>query len=82
MASAEKYILAIDHGTSGVKCALISIHGKTIGTASESTPLILLPNGGAEQDPRLWWAAFLKAAKTLIAKRLVDPKHVIAVCVS
>lgn len=82
MQDSDKYVLAIDHGTSGVKCALISVFGKVIGTASEKTPLILLPNGGAEQNPDDWWNAFLNSAKRLIGQKLIKPEQIVAVCVS
>ncbi len=47
----EKYILAIDLGTSGCQVGLISLRGEMIGHDFEPTRLVLLPNGGVEQDP-------------------------------
>ena len=78
--SQEKYILAIDHGTSAMKPAIVSTHGKFIGWACENTPLRLQPGGGAEQNPDEWWNAFLKAAKNLIDQKLVPTDEIIAVC--
>ncbi|MHA1563462.1 MAG: xylulokinase [Promethearchaeota archaeon] len=78
----KKYILAVDHGTSGVKVAIISTHGEVLGWEFEKTPLFLLPNGGAEQDPKDWWNAFLISAKRLIAKKPVPVEDIIAICVS
>ncbi len=75
-----KYILAIDHGTSGMKPAIVSTNGDVIGFEFEPTPLYLYPGGGAEQNPKDWWAAFLKAAKRLIDRRLVPTKDIVAVC--
>ena len=49
------YVLALDHGTSGCKVALISVRGQVVDYAYEPTPLTLLPGGGAEQDPEQWW---------------------------
>ncbi|KPL08474.1 xylulose kinase [bacterium SM23_57] len=76
----EKYILAIDHGTSAMKPAIVSTHGKFIGWSCENTPLHLQPGGGAEQNPDEWWNAFLKATKNLIDQRLVPTEDIIAVC--
>jgi xylulokinase len=80
--NSDKYVLAVDHGTSGVKCALISVYGKCVATSSQSTPLILLPNGGAEQNPDDWWNAFLISAKNLMDQKKVRPEQIVAVCVS
>jgi xylulokinase len=78
--SKEKYILAIDHGTSAMKPAIVSTSGKFIGWACENTPLHLQPGGGAEQNPDEWWNAFLKAAKNLIDQKLVSIDDIVAVC--
>ena len=51
----DKYILAIDLGTSGPKTALISVYGEVVDSEFKDTPIILLPDGGAEQDPEGWW---------------------------
>lgn len=78
----EKLILALDHGTSGMKVALITISGEVLGWESEPVRLILTPDGGAEQDPNEWWAAFLSAAGRLI-KRMPDAgRNVSAICCS
>ena len=49
--SKKKYILAIDHGTSGPKPAIISTTGEVMGWAFKEVPLILPKEGGAEQNP-------------------------------
>ncbi|MCP4762235.1 MAG: xylulose kinase [archaeon] len=77
-----KYILAIDHGTSGLKSALVSVYGKVIGFEFEKTPLYLFPGGGAEQDTKEWWEAFIISSKRLIAKNLVPVDDIVAICVS
>lgn len=42
----------------------------------------VLPNGGAEHDPRDWWNAFLLTSRKLISKGLVDVDSIQAVCCS
>jgi xylulokinase len=75
----DKYILAIDHGTSAMKPAIVSTHGDIIGWTCETTPLYLLPGGGAEQNPTEWWQAFLTAAKNLLDQELVPPEDIVAI---
>jgi xylulokinase len=69
----DGYILAIDLGTSGPKVALYSAWGELIGCEFEPVPLILLPDGGAEQDPQDWWNSIRKATNRLLSRNLVDP---------
>ncbi|RDE12182.1 MAG: xylulose kinase [Candidatus Thorarchaeota archaeon] len=75
-----RYVLAIDHGTSGMKPAIVSTKGEVIGFEFEPTPVHLYPGGGAEQNPVEWWTAFLKASKRLLERRLVPDKDIVAVC--
>lgn len=82
MSSANKYILAIDLGTSGAKVGLFSTYGEAVGWETEPVPLYLLPNGGAEQDADEWWRAIAIASKRLLAKSLVPRDDVVAVCSS
>ena len=78
----KKYIIAVDHGTSGVKVAIISVFGEILGWEFEKTPLYLIPENGAEQNPDEWWSAFLIASKRLIAKITVPLEDLVAISVS
>ncbi len=78
----KKYILAIDHGTSGAKTAIVSVHGKVIDFEYEETPLYLSEGGGAEQDPDEWWNAIRNTSKKLIDKELVPVEDIVGVCCS
>jgi xylulokinase len=73
------YILAIDLGTSGPKVALVSAEGRIVASAFEETPLLLLPNGGAEQRPDDWWSAILKATHQLLGQGLVPAADIVAI---
>ncbi len=75
----EKYVLAIDIGTSSTKSALVSIRGEIVDMESEENQLILLEDGGAEQDPDQWWQAIVKTCKRLLAKKLIPVDDIIAV---
>jgi len=79
MASKEKYILAIDLGTSGPKVALVSAQGEILGSEFEETKLLLFSNGGAEQSPDDWWNAIQKAVKRLLGKGLAATEDIIAI---
>ncbi len=78
MSSADKFILAIDLGTSGPKVALFSTQGEMVGSEFEETQLILLPDGGAEQSPDAWWQAIQKAVRRLLARGLVRSEDITA----
>ena len=69
MENKNKYILAIDLGTSGPKTALVSVYGEVVGSEFKDTPIILLPGGGAEQDPEGWWNAIMSTSKKLLEQR-------------
>lgn len=78
----EKYILAIDHGTSGIKSSIISTRGALMGSDFYPTPIYFLDGGGAEQDPQDWWDGIRVTARNLTGRSVVDPCDIIAVCVS
>lgn len=77
--SSEKYILAIDLGTSGAKSALVSARGEVVDSEFDETRLLLEPNGGAEQRPDEWWDAILGASKRVLGKNLIPVEDIIAV---
>jgi xylulokinase len=74
-------VLAVDLGTSGCKCALVTLDGKVLAWAFR--PVALHVDGvGAEQDPQEWWQAFLDAAAELLAREPARRRQVVAVCCS
>ena len=77
--ASEKYILAIDLGTSGPKVALFSLQGELIGSEFQENRVLLLPDGGAEQVPAEWWDAINAAVKRLLAKKLVPNEDIHAI---
>src|SRR3972149_11187842 len=79
MSSTDKFILAIDLGTSGPKVAIFSTQGELIGSEFEETPVLLPPGGGAEQSPEVWGGGIEKAGKRLLAKGLVDNDDIVAI---
>jgi xylulokinase len=74
--------LAVDLGTSGVKAALITMHGQVLGWEAQPIGLHLTPDGGAEQSPDEWWQAFLSTSQRLLARHLTPANSIKAVCCS
>jgi xylulokinase len=77
-----EFILAVDHGTSGVKAALVSVYGEVHGFEFEKTPLYLLPEGGAEQNANEWWQAFKTAVIRLLKNQKISKDDIKAICIS
>ncbi|HID54376.1 MAG TPA: xylulose kinase, partial [Anaerolineae bacterium] len=73
-------ILAIDLGTSGPKVALATAQGQIIAAEIGQTEVILLPGGGAEQDPDAWWRAITACVKRLLGNTAVSSAQITAVC--
>ena len=74
----EKYILAVDLGTSAAKVALVSAGGTVVAYASDETPVLYLTNGGAEQRPDDWWQAIKAATHRVLAQGVIAPEDIIA----
>lgn len=64
------YVIAYDIGTTGVKTCLFSISKeekiKLIGGELKDYDLLVLNNGGVEQDPMQWWEAMAETTKNLL----------------
>ena len=82
MTANDKFILAIDLGTSGPKVALVSTQGELLGSEFEETKLLLLPEGGAEQSPSDWWEAITKAVKRLLERGLTTNEDIVAIAIT
>ncbi len=78
----EKYVLAVDHGTSGMKTSLMSTRGELVDFEYERTPIHFLPGGGAEQDPDDWWNALVSTGKKVVARGTVPVDKIVAICCS
>ncbi len=76
------HTLAVDLGTGGPKVALVSTDGDVIGHEYERNDLILLPDGGVEQDPDQWWSTIVTATHRLLARGLVPVDDIVAVSIT
>lgn len=81
-ASADgRLVLAVDLGTSGCKCALVSLDGTVHAWAFRAVKLYV-QGALAEQDPQDWWTAFLDSAGEILAADAGRRGRVVAVCCS
>ena len=77
----DRLVLAIDLGTSGCKCALVTLDGQVQAWAFR--PVALHVQGVlAEQDPHEWWQALVSAAGELLASDATRRRRVASVCCS
>ncbi|MDW7659041.1 MAG: FGGY family carbohydrate kinase [Bacillota bacterium] len=63
---AEKCLIGIDVGTTGVKVLAVAEDGKLVKSAVEAYPLHVPQAGWTEQDPADWWRATIKALEQVI----------------
>lgn len=75
----DQIILAIDLGTSALKVALVNANGDILACEQETQNVILLPNGGAEQEPAEWWNAIARAAKRVLAQNSALAQNIAAI---
>ena len=77
-----KYILAIDLGTSGCKCAVVGLDGRAVQWAFQPVNTEMIGHFGAEQNPEDWWNAFLSTAAEVVGKARDDQLEISAICTS
>jgi len=76
----QQFVLAVDLGTSGCKCALVTVQGIVQKWAFRPVPLYIVDRIGAEQAPEDWWNAFIAAAKEVVEPDLGG--NIAAICCS
>ncbi|HMF32946.1 MAG TPA: FGGY-family carbohydrate kinase [Candidatus Lokiarchaeia archaeon] len=77
-----KYIIAYDHGTSGMKTAIVSTTGEIMGFEVEEYPVYYPEPGAAEQNPMEWWQALVNTTHKLLDQNLVSVDDIVAVVTS
>jgi len=80
-AADARLVLAVDLGTSGCKCALVSLDG-TVHAWSFRAVKLHVQGAMAEQDPHDWWTAFLASASEILGGDSGLRQRVVAVCCS
>ena len=75
----ERWILALDLGTGGLKTAAVSLRGELLGHATGVIHTRHLPGGGAEQDPAEWWTLVREGVREVLAAGGAAPGDVAGV---
>jgi xylulokinase len=78
----DRYALAIDLGTSGLKVGLVSLAGSVIWTTTAELTTDLVAGCGAEQDADEWWRLIRDACRSALASGVVCRDAVVAVSVT
>jgi len=78
----NRFVLAVDLGTSGCKCALVGLDAVVQRWAFRPVPLYIVDEVGAEQAPEDWWGAFVGAAREIIGTLADQSGEIAAVCCS
>ncbi len=73
----QRFVLAYDLGTSGVKAALVNLQGEVIDTATVDYSLFIPQPGWAEQDPDQYWEGVCTVTKQVLQQSGVTPGAVI-----
>lgn len=73
-------VLAIDLGTSGCKAAIVDLEGKVHSLVFREVETLILPGGGAEQDPNHWWNAVVQASRALVEQNKDLASSIVAIC--
>jgi xylulokinase len=73
----ERYVLAVDLGTGGLKVGSVSLDGRLHRQAERTLETERLPGGGAVQDASAWWRAVRQLAVEVLAG--IPSEHVVAV---
>ena len=79
MTSADRYVLAIDLGTTGLKLGLVSVTGEIAWTYGAELTTERPAHGAAEQDAAEWWRLICDAARKGIASGVIAPEQIVAV---
>ncbi len=74
----DRYVIAYDVGTTGIKTCLIAIDNniKIIASATKGYNLYVLEGGGAEQDPNEWWDALKCTTHEVFSKCDISPDKI------
>jgi len=75
----DRFVLAIDLGTTGLKVGLVSVSGEIAWTDDTQLHTELLDGGGAEQDAAEWWRLVCDAVRRATTSNVVAVHDIIAV---
>lgn len=76
MRNTQKYILALDQGTTISKCILFDEAGEICGMAKKELPQIYPQPGWVEQNPKEIWSTQLSVMTEVLAATGINPKDI------
>ncbi|MGK5092224.1 FGGY-family carbohydrate kinase [Deltaproteobacteria bacterium TL4] len=77
----DKYVLAVDLGTSGPRVCLVTLYGEVVERYSEEVKTTYLPGGGAEQNAEDWWTGFKSSVTHLLSKAAVPVDDILCISI-
>src|SRR5258708_33584581 len=75
----ERWILAVDRGSGGVKTGAVSLRGQVLVHAIGHLNTRYLPDGGEVQQPAEWWSRIVDGARSVIESKAVVAGDLVAV---
>ena len=75
----NKFILAIDQGTTGSRCFIFDSRGKIAGKAYQEFPQYFPKPGWVEHDANQIWASIEEVIKKAISSARISPKAILAI---
>lgn len=72
----QKYVLAYDLGTSGVKGALVTLDGSVVATATANYPYQIPAQGWGEQNPEDYWRGVCTVTKEVLDRSGISPESI------
>jgi xylulokinase len=74
------FVMAIDIGTTSVKCLIMNEYGDIIASASKGYPILNRKPSWVEQNPEDWWKAVIYSINECL--QIVNPNHISAISLS
>jgi xylulokinase len=78
----NKYIIAYDLGTGGIKASLYDANGNSITSAFASYDTYYPSSGWHEQKPMQWWNAVIETTNILLNEVDIDRNHIEGIGIS
>src|SRR3989339_2267384 len=78
----EKYILALDQGTTSSRAIVFDHSGRVVASAQREFPQILPSPGVVEHDPEAIWSSQIETAREAIARARLEPRQMAALGVT
>src|SRR5882762_9545576 len=78
----NKYILALDQGTTSSRAIVFGHDGRAVASAQQEFPQILPAPGHVEHDPEAIWSSQLEVAREALARARLSASDIAALGVT